>query len=140
MQVFEDESLKGLLCFEAVEVTKVIHRRQKPIDPLPTYFKATVVRSPTTIDQEASGYEWKNKSNVCPECLFDTLKRYQRLVIKEDTWNGDDVFFPRGGNGPIVSHHFKKKFHEHGLTGAIFIPTERDHYDFFPWESVRGDE
>ena len=134
---FEKEGLLGIDPFEPVEVIRIIHRRGKPQEEIPRYFKATVVRSSTTIDQEASGYEWEDPSKVCPECLFDTLKRYKRLVIRQDTWNGEDVFFPRGGHGPLVSERFRSMFHRYELVGATFIPSESEDagYDSFPWET-----
>lgn len=140
VEVFQHHGLRGLESIEPVEVVKVVHRRGKPKEPLPGYFKASVVRSPTTIDQQASGYVWQDESKVCPECLFDTLKRYDRLVVKEETWNGDDIFFPRGGNGPIVSERFRTIFQEQGLVGAVFIPAVEDHFDSFPWETAAATE
>lgn len=134
-QVFSSHFLKGLMSFDPVSVIKVVHRRGKPKEPLPPYFKAAVVRSTTAIDQQASGFVWDDASKICPECLFDTLKRYRSLVIKEETWTGDDIFFPRGGNGPIVSERFKRVFVENGLYGADFIPVEEAGYDNYPWET-----
>jgi len=136
MQVFSSCGLKGLVNVESVEIVRLVHRRRKPKEPLPKYFKATVVRSQTTIDQEASGYVWGDKSKVCPECLFDTLKRYRTLIVQAETWSGDDVFFPRGGHGPLVSERFKTAFSDQGLKGAIFISADSKEagYDSFPWE------
>lgn len=134
VDAFKRNSLKGVVRIDAVDVVKVVHRRGKPKEPMPIYFKASVIRSNTTIDQKASGYVWKDESKVCPECLFDTLKRYERIVIDESTWNGDDIFYPRGGNGPIVSERFRQVFLEQGLVGADFIPANEHHYDFYPWE------
>lgn len=138
MQVFTDNGLKGLVDVEPVEIIKLVHRRGKPKEPLPKYFKATVVHSPTTIDQEASGYVWGDKSKICPECLFETLKRYRALIVKPETWNGDDIFYPRGGNGPLVSDRFKTAFLENSLKGAVFIPADSDEagYDSYPWEKA----
>lgn len=135
MQVFRDNGLRGLVSVEPVIIIKVVYRRGKPEEHLPNYYKANVIRSSTLIDQEASGYVWENKAKVCPECLFDTLKRYRGLVVKEETWSGDDVFFPRGGNGPIVSERFKSIFTENGLLGAVFVPSDEAGYDSFPWET-----
>ena len=135
---FEKESLVGIIRFEPVEVIKIIHRRGKPKGEMPRYFKASVVRSRTTIDQKASGYEWEDESKVCPECLYDgTLKRYKRVVIDQKTWMGEDIFFPRGGRALIVSERFRSLFAEYDLIGAIFIPSESDEagYDSFPWET-----
>ncbi len=134
-QVFENSGLQGLVSFEPVVIIKVLYRRGKPKEPLPRYFKAAVVRSTTTINQEASGFVWENVAKICPECLFDTLKRYQALIIKEETWTGEDIFFPRGGHGPIVSERFKNVFDKNRMLGAVFIPVEEAGYDNFPWEA-----
>ncbi len=40
---------------------------------MPQYYKATVARSSTTIDQVAYGYIWEDEKAVCSICLFDTL-------------------------------------------------------------------
>jgi len=137
-EAFQNAGLIGIKNFEPVEVSKITHRRGKPSETMPRYFKATVVRSPTTVDQDASGCVWEDESKVCPECLFGKLKRYKRLVIKQETWNGEDVFFPRGGHGPIVSERFRSMFFDHELLGVVFIPSESEDagYDSFPWEAA----
>lgn len=136
-QIFTGSSLKGLLCFEPVQVVKVVHRRGKPTNPPPKYYKAEVIRSQTTIDQDASGFVWADKKNICSECLFDTLKRYRCLIVNEESWSGEDVFYPRGGMGPLVSERFREVFVENGMMGAVFIPSDSPEagYDSFPWES-----
>jgi hypothetical protein len=137
MRDFVNNDLKGLPAFEPVTIVKVVHRRAKPAGQLPGYIKAPVIRSTTTIDQKASGYIWEDESQVCQECLYGTLKRYRRLIVKADTWSGEDVFFPRGGHGPIVSERFKSVFFQNDLRGAVFIPCESDEagYDSFPRET-----
>lgn len=135
LSVYKKAKLRGLSNIAPVDIIKVRHRGSKPTDSTPNYFKADVVLSATTIDQKASGYVWKNEAEVCPQCLFDTLKRYSRLVVKEDTWQGEDIFYPRGGNGPIVSERFRDVFNSESLVGAVFTPVEEESYDFYPWES-----
>jgi hypothetical protein len=133
---FAEASLKGIERLDPVEVVKVSGRWGVPKDAIPNYFKATINRNSATIDQSASEYEWEDKSKICKECLYDTLKRYKRLVVIPDSWNGDDVFFPRGGNGPIVSERFVSMFQRNELRGGHFIFSESDEagYDSFPWE------
>jgi hypothetical protein len=134
VEVFQKHGLRGIDHFEPVEVVRVICHGVKLQMPPPQYFKATIVRSSTTIDQEASGYVWENESNRCQVCLFDTLKRYRSTIVNITTWTGDDIFYPRGGYGPLVSSRFKAIFTEDGLYGAAFVPAEEEGYDFFPWE------
>jgi hypothetical protein len=127
--------LKGLSEFEPVEVFNVRHRRTKPSQPMPRYFKSTVVLSPTTVDQNASEYVWSDEASVCPICLRgDELKRFRRIVIKEDTWNGDDVFFARGGTRLIVSERFKSLCGQDNIRGVVFSAAEDYGYEYCPWE------
>jgi hypothetical protein len=132
---FQQNGLKGLSAFHPVEVVKVIHRRGGLQEALPRYFQATVTLSPTTVDQQASGYVWADESKICPTCLRGKLKRYVRVVIKEETWNGDDIFFPRGGPALLVSERFKSLCEEHGFLGADFNSPDNESYDFYPWET-----
>jgi hypothetical protein len=134
VHLFQGSGLKGLSEFEPVEVFKVKRRRGKPKQPMPLYFTTTVTRSPTTVDQKASGYVWGDESSVCPVCLWDDLKRFKRIVIKEDTWNGDDIFFPRGGTRLLVSERFKTLCKQHALRGMVFSPAESYGYEYYPNE------
>jgi hypothetical protein len=137
-QVFQENGLQGLSGFEPIEIVKVTHHSGTPSQPLPRYVKANVTLSPTTVDQRASGYVWADESKVCPACLFDDLKRFDRIVIKEDTWNGDDIFFPRGGTRILVSDRFKSLCEQHGFLGVVFRPADQESYDHYPWEREQG--
>lgn len=132
---FHTNGLKGLHGFTPIEVAKINHRRKKPLETFPQYFIASVTRSITRIDQQASGYVWKDPDKVCPECLFDTLIRHERLIVDLESWIGDDIFYPRGGNGPLVSERFKTAWDEARLAGIIFIPSEQVGYSVFPWQT-----
>jgi hypothetical protein len=136
VQAFQASGLQGLPLFEPVEVVQVIHRRGRPEQTLPRYFKATVTRSPTTVDQRASGYVWADESKICPVCLRGgNVQRYARVVIKKETWNGDDIFAPRGGPALLVSERFKAFCETRGFLGMIFKPSEEYSCDFFPWKT-----
>jgi hypothetical protein len=134
VQLFRANGLKGLSEFEPVEVLNVKHRRGKPKQVMPRYFKTTVTLSPTMVDQKSSGFVWGDESAICSVCLWNNLKRFTRIVIKEDTWNGDDIFFPRGGYGPIVSETFKILCDQHAVRGVIFSPAKNYGYECCPWE------
>jgi hypothetical protein len=128
---FQDCGLNGLSPFEPVEIVKVIDRGGRPNQPFPRYFTATVTLSPTTVDQQASGYVWADESKVCPACLFDRLKRFARIVIKEETWNGDDIFYPRGGTRLMVSERFKAFCERHAFLNVVFRSPDQESYDYF---------
>jgi hypothetical protein len=136
VQTFQASGLQGLPLFEPVEVVEVIHHRGRPEQPMPRYFKASVTLSPTTVDQRASGYVWEDESKICPVCLRGgKVQRYARVVVHQESWNGDDIFAPRGGPAVLVSERFKAFCETHGFLGIVFTPSEEHSNDFFPWKT-----
>jgi hypothetical protein len=134
--LWQRSGLSGLSDFAPVEVVKVRrHRRLKLRAEPPPYFRAAVTHSRTTIDFAASGFEWDNPP-TCMECrLARLLKRWNRVIIDQATWNGEDVFVARGLPGTvIVSRRFKEWCEDHAIKNAVFIPAEEYAYDFYPWE------
>lgn len=153
VEVFQRNKLRGLEEIEPVEIVKVVHHRRKPPEPLPHYFKATVVRSQTTVDEKASGMQWapcgtppatiasrqwKFKKPDCPVCLYrkGIFVRQQRLVIQPDTWTGEDIFCARSGAVKfIVSARFKEICERKNVLGVVFVPAAECEVDFYPSES-----
>jgi hypothetical protein len=136
--LYEDHQLKGLTAFERVEVVKV-KRHRKPNAELPEYFKTSAVRSQTSIDQEASGFEWQDDQPLCPECLLPqtscTLRGYNGLLIKSGSWTGEDIFYPRGSPAYfIVSKRFRDVCVENQLKNVVFLPAER-----YAWHKKPGE-
>lgn len=133
VEVFQCNALRGL-GFHPVEVVKLRHKRGKPDEGLPRYFQARVPQGATTVNQQASGYEWLEGEAICPNCLGPTPRRYARTILKPETWDGLDIFFPRGSSELIVTEQFKMAFESAGLRGAVFRNPEDVGYDSFPWD------
>lgn len=134
-RIFQENSLQGLSGFDPIHVVRFLHRRKKPSEPAPHYFRASVIHSPTTVDQEASGYVWGNKAERCPVCLRGgDVKRYARIVVDEATWNGDDVFWPRGGPCVLVSERLKSLCEANEIRGMTFRDPLLQSYNYKPWE------
>jgi hypothetical protein len=152
MHVFQENGLKGLFDFQPVEVVKVVHRRGKVKEKRPTYFKASVVNSQTTVDEEASGMQWAPKIQdaiqdkerewglgelECPVCLHrkGEFVRQKRLVIRPETWTGEDIFHARGRVNFVVTGRFKEVCEANAIRNARFIPADAYEVDFYPSES-----
>lgn len=133
-QAWEQSHLVGLNGFEQVEVVK-LKRHRKAIGDPPVYFRAVVTRSQTEIDFAASGFEW-GKAPTCPTCrLGDVIKRWNRIVINQQTWNGEDVFIARGLPGEIIASERFKEFCEHNnVTNVALVSAESSGHDFCPTE------
>jgi hypothetical protein len=134
VEMFRQAGLQGLDTFEPIGIRNVVNRRGKPKERIPAYFKTTVHRGSATVDQAASGYEWAANSTVCPVCLWGKLKRCRSTIINPATWNGDDIFFPRGGTPLVVTERFKIAFEAARLRNGVFVSSEDYGYDNFPWE------
>ena len=137
-QLYEKHQLTGLLGFEQVEIVRV-KRHRKSSAELPEYFKATVVRSQTSIDQDASGFEWQDEQPVCPECLWKqatgTLRGYKGIIIKSGSWTGEDIFYPRGSPvNVIVSRRFRDVCVENQLKNVVLLPA-----DTYAWHKRPGE-
>jgi hypothetical protein len=137
---FRESKLCGLSNFHPVEISKLVHRHRNLSHDPPKYFKSTIKYSPTTVNQEASGYVWENKSAVCPVCLRGgTVKRYSRVVLDERTWNGDDLFWPRGGPCIISSAEFYQFYVANHFCGLEFGSLDTERKDLYPWENAPTD-
>jgi hypothetical protein len=126
--LYEERELTGLKGFEPVEVVRV-KRHGKSITDLPEYFKASAVRSQTSIDQDASVFEWQDAQPLCPECLFPkasgTLRGHDGLIVKAGSWTGEDIFYPRGS--PIyfiTSSRLREICIKNRMKNVIFLPAE----------------
>jgi hypothetical protein len=138
--IYERIGLKGLSGFSPVGIVKITRHRKLNSDA-PAYFKANVIRSQATRDQEGSECEWSENGPMCPVCLFPAgglIKRWKKVAILPETWQGEDIFVPRGGGGIITSMRFKEVCEGNKIKNAILIPAENHAHDFYPWEKSTG--
>jgi len=141
-QAYYQAGLTGLIGFDPVEVLKVKSRRKHLPQP-PMYFRVQAHYGTTALDLPASGMEWLERP-TCDYCQVATIVRWKRLVVKDGTWSGEDIFRPRGMSGEtMVSQRFKDACEQHRITNAYFTPAEESGYDFYPGmppsESVRAE-
>jgi len=150
LDIYRSHGLTGLSEIQPVEVVRMLHRRKKPKEERPEYYKANVAHSETTVDEEASGMQWRPSQDddpeqewglgelECPLCLRrkGQFVRQSRVVIKPETWTGEDIFEPRGGGAKcVVSSKFKEVCKANDIRGVRFIPAEQYERDSYPSES-----
>ena len=130
-KAYEAEGLTGIEKFyPPAEIRRVGRRKTGDLPPdLPTYYLVQIRWGAANLDDQASGVErYPSKSN-CAYCR-DGIRRLERVVIEPDSWDGSDIFIPRGLEGTIlVSERFKQVVEAYGLRNALFIPAERYAYD-----------
>lgn len=136
---FAEARLVGFTRFDPVVVAKAKRRRPSISGSPPEYWLGTVARSRAMLDDSASGLE-RDDGAVCPECgLAGVNKRLRRVVLRSDTWSGEDVFFAPGLPGTIlVSERFKSLCETAGLANCSFVDAAVFGFDHYPQERAVG--
>lgn len=127
------EGLTGLLGFEPVEVVRVRGRRKKSKALVaPRYVVVTPCLGRGAVDEARSRLR-QVKPVTCLECRSGGLDSIHGFALEAGTWNGEDVFRPRGFRGCIVvSERFTGFIQRHGFTNMKLIPTEE-----YIWDPLR---
>ncbi|MDY7227204.1 hypothetical protein [Hyalangium rubrum] len=124
-ETFRTEGLTGLFGFHPVEMIRV-RRKRKSSRTLaaPPYVVATFGFGRAAVD-EAHSHIRRSEPITCSECRCTGLDAIHGFTLEPGTWQGEDVFMPRGLPGCIVvSERFTAFVQRHGLTNMQLIPTE----------------
>jgi hypothetical protein len=134
LNIFKNEGLKGITkVHPPVHVIKFRTGALGQTAPLlPTYHLVDIPWGGANQDDSASEVMFENPTQLkCTYCRQGvTWRKQERVVIENGSWNGADIFIPRGAPVPfMVSERFKKVAEENGLTNGWFIPAESYAYD-----------
>ena len=132
-EAFRAEGLIGLLGFHPVEVVRV-HPRPKKLKAVtaPRYSAVTACFGRGAVDEARSRIR-RTEPIACAECRSTGLDSIHGFVLEAGTWQGEDVFRPRGCQGSIlVSERFAEFVKRHGFTNMKLIPTEE-----YVWDPLR---
>lgn len=132
---FRGAGLTGLHGFAPVEVIRVQRQRGSPKRKrftLQNYFAVTVTFGSALAD-EARSQILRRGPFDCDYCHAIGTDGVNGFTLEPGSWNGDDVFYPRGLVGTlVVSERFARLVTGHGLTNMDLIPTER-----YVWDPLR---
>lgn len=144
-KIYEGEGLTGLNPFDPPVVIEKLGKNKKGVFPveLPTYYLVTIPWGRGVIDQEKSEFVYKGQENevYCPLGRHNGyVLSYQRYVMKEGTWQGDDFFTPVSSQ--IIncgSERLKRVVEKYQITGLNLVPSEKFTYNFhdFPSFSIK---
>jgi len=121
---YETSGLTGIVSFEPVEIVKV-NRKRSSSPETPIYYYVSIVRSKAVIDEIRSNIQ-RDGDISCNYCktggVIITLKG---IFFEDNTWSGEDIFFPIGLSGTIiVSENFACFVRHYGFLNINFIPAE----------------
>ncbi|HVG61478.1 MAG TPA: DUF1629 domain-containing protein [Hyalangium sp.] len=123
-EAFRAEGLTGLLGFHPAEVVRMRRKRKGPKpSAVPHYFVVSPCFGRAALDEARSHLRIK-KPKTCAECRYVSLDTIHGFVLEPGTWQGEDVFRPRGLYGDIVvSERFAEFVKRHGFTNMKLTPT-----------------
>jgi hypothetical protein len=137
-QLWEKAGLLGLSGFERVEIvkTKNYGRRKKGLKPAGDYYVVRIATSRAAIDDVASGLIREGEGLPCEECRYrGIIKRARSIVLEEGTWSGEDIFYPRGLTGEIITSERYRDFHmSNKINNGLLVPADEYGFDSYPWE------
>jgi uncharacterized protein DUF1629 len=132
-EAFRAEGLSGLLGFHPVEVERVRRKRKKSKAVIvPRYLVVSACLWRATVDEARSRLRHLRRI-TCPECRYGGLNSIHGFSLEPGSWQGEDVFRPRGLEGCIVvSERFVEFVRRHGLTNMKLTPIEE-----YVWDPLR---
>lgn len=125
VQAFREEGLTGLEGFHPVEVVRV-RRKRRGARPshAPHYLAVTACFGRAAVDVERSRIRYAQPP-TCEECRSEGVDSIHGFTLESGTWQGEDIFRPRGLQGRlVVSERFARFVERHGFTNMRLTPTE----------------
>jgi hypothetical protein len=129
-EAFQEEGLTGLLGFQPAEVVRLRRRHKgQKLSAVPHYCVASPCFGRGAVDETLSHLR-RTEPMACAECRYTGLDSIHGFTLEPGTWQGEDVFRPRGLQGRIlVSERFAEFVQRHTLTNMKLIPTEEYVWD-----------
>lgn len=129
-EAFSTAGLTGLIGFHPVEVMRTLRKGRAPKSgPPPRYLFVTPSYGTPALDIERSHFQSK-KPITCTGCRYISPDAIDGLAMETGTWNGEDVFRPRGLWGVIiVSERFTRFAESHALSSMTLVPIEKYVWD-----------
>jgi len=127
VDAFRAEALTGLDDFHPVEVVQVRRMKKRPCQPLtiPSYSVASTCFGRAAVDLMLNRAR-TTKPITCLECRSTTINAIHGVILEPGTWQGEDIFRPRGLPGTlVVSERFKDFVERHRLTNIRLTPAEQ---------------
>lgn len=102
-----------------------------------TYFHAHLNRFGTRIDLQRSLIEY-DRPITCAKCNSGGIETIRGFAIDEETWTGEDIFYPWGASGlRIVTDRVRQLQDEYGFTNVNLTPTEDYFWDpLYKWTPI----
>jgi hypothetical protein len=131
IELLSRSGMSGLSEILPVTVEKTERRRGHLTEERPEYWLASIARSRTLLDEVASGLVREGEV-VCNDCrIGGIIKRIDRIIVNEHSWDGYDIFEARGLSDILVTERFVRMCEENNLVNCYFTPADEFGFDFY---------
>lgn len=133
-QAIEEYKLQGIYAYvDDVHILRVGKKKVLASDTnYPRYHAPMITWGSAALDYKKSNLI--RKTDDGSQCLFcrsqGLLRKMDHLVIDIYSWNGDDIFIPRGINHCVVTSRFVEVARTLGFTNVDFVPSEEYKIDY----------
>ncbi|MEL7627135.1 MAG: hypothetical protein AAGU15_09785 [Anaerolineaceae bacterium] len=135
-KIYEGEGLTGLDPFDPPVVIEKLGKYKKGVFPvdLPTYYLASIPWGRGVIDQEKSEFVYEHRENEI-YCRLGRhngfLESFERYMVKEGSWPGDDFFAPISPQWICLgSDRLAQIMKKYDIRGLNLVPVEKFVYRF----------
>ena len=134
-EAFQSEGLSGLHGFHPAEVVRVRTKRKgAKAASVPSYFVVSPCFGRGAVDKRTSLFR-HTRPVTCPECRSSGLDFIHGFTLEPGTWQGEDVFRPRGLQGDmVVSERFAQFVKQHCFTNMKLMPSAE-----YVWDPAQKD-
>lgn len=119
------EGIEGIGDLYPIQIRRMGTRRSSNYPP-PELYGLELVKSAAQPDFGKMEVVWSERQNDCPQCSTGGpvwWSSYERIVIDDTEWNGEDIFYATGLPGIILLSEDGKAFIEkHEFTNCTITP------------------
>jgi hypothetical protein len=122
-QVYLSSGLNGLSDFHLIDNLKISGQKKKP-SQVSNYYIVRPKITYTVLDEAASGLRWE-KLTGCNYCRLGIRSGVKIVVVREDSWDGSDIFMATGFySNKLVTGRFVKAIEQANLTNFVFVSAD----------------
>lgn len=122
--LYTKSKLKGIIDFQPVDILKINRKKANSPEP-PTYFNVVIAIGEGRIDEIKSKMVKEYDQPKCNYCMSGIIESFEGVYIDVKTWDGKDIFYPRGLPGTIViTSHFYDFLVKNNFTNISVVPSK----------------
>lgn len=125
VNLYNSSPLSGIVTYEPIRNIKVLNNKRKDIPP--SYYLAIVDQGSALVDEGRSRIQRMGQETkvLCKYCYATDSPWFEihGFELKEDSWDGKDIFIPKGLRNVCFTHNFVTFCTKNNFTNFKFVAT-----------------